>query len=398
MRTESEQAFTLFDRLAQSGDPEYRHLRARSEHMLGLAFYDANDRFAAREHYLKGIAELSDLLKLNVSDDISWRWRRSLADLNLELGDVLLHKFNDPQNALVAYQACYRDRKALKEMGHRGPAFDHDIAWAANKQGDVAVRMDKTDDALKWFRIARDGIADLSENLWLNLMWPDHLALIENNIGLILREREDFEQASKAFGDAEALLVRVVSHDPYNLFRKNSLSWTYFLRGETEFRLALKTHDGKRLGQARDLLAQALQHYTDVVKAAPDKLQWHIGQLGTRANLVAADALIKQWAGDELTAARGFAAAADIFNAEFLPRIDEFPRPDFVVDTIEFDDWAGIAFIKAGKFDEGHARLIQAHDIVQRYRAVIGEKDATFLAKRMQEHLDIAKTQIGGSN
>jgi hypothetical protein len=398
MREEAEQAFMLFDHLAQSGNIEYRHLRARSEHMVGLAYYDANDRFAARAHYLKGIAELSDLLKLNVGDGVSWRWRRSLADLNLELGDVLLHKFNEPQTALAAYEACYQDRIALTKMGHHGPAFDHDIAWAANKQGDVAVRMEKTDDALKWFGIARDGIEGLAENLWINLMWPDHLALIENNIGLIFREREGFEQASKAFGEAESLLVRVVSHDPNNLFRQNSLSWTYFVRGETEFRLALKTHDGKRLDQARDLLAHALQHYTDVANAAPNKLQWHIGQLGTRANLVAVDALIKQWAGDDLEAAIGFAAAADIFNAEFLPRIDEFPRPDFVVDTIEFDDWAGLAFIKAGKFAEGHARLIQAHDIVQRYRAVIGVKDATVLEKRMQEHLDIAKAQVGGSN
>jgi hypothetical protein len=398
MRTEAEHAFTLFDRFAQSGDAEYRHLRARSERMVGLAFYDANDRFAARAHYLKGIAELTDLLKLNADDDVSWRWRRSLADLNLELGDVLLRKFNEPQNALVAYEACYQDRITLTKMGHHGPAFDHDIAWAANKLGDVAVRLEKTDDALKWFGIARDGIEGLAENLWINLMWPDHLALIDNNIGLIFRERERFEQASKAFAASEKLLVRVVSHDPNNLFQQSSLNWTYFIRGETEFRWALKTHDATRLSQARDLLAGALQHYTDVANRAPDKLQWHIGKLGTRANLVAVDALINQWAGNDLAAAAGFAAAADNFNAEFLPRIEEFPRPDFVASTIEFNDWAGLAFIKAGKFDEGLARLMQAHDVVQRYRSVIGEKASAVLEKRVQEHLDTTKAQIGGRN
>ena len=141
-----------------------------------------------------------------------------------------------------------------------------------------------------------------------------------------------------------------------------------------------------------------MQHYADVAKAAPEKLRWQLGLIGAQANLAAVEATVKQWSGDYSAAATGFTAAADLFTTQFLPHVDEFPRPDFVVDTIEFTDWAGLAVSKAGLIEEGHATLNRALAMVQQYRAVMGDKNSAILERRVQGHLDEINTQLQGRN
>jgi tetratricopeptide (TPR) repeat protein len=392
MRDEAQQAFALLDRLAAGGELEVRHLRAQSERLIGLAYVDADDKIAARTHYERGIADLTEMLSSGASEEVSWRWKRSLADLNQELGDVLLIKFNDVPNALTAFEHCYQERTDLTRFGHRGPALDHDIAWAANKLGDVAVRQGNDDDALKWFGIAQEGLTGLGENLWNNLMWPDHLALIDDNIGLIFKRREDFGEAVQYFAKAEELLERVVRHDPKNLFRRAGLSWTYFNGGEDQFRWALKSNDNDHLVQARDKFAASVAGYTSVNNGAPGHVQWQLALTAARANLAAVGAMTRQWAGDDYGAVAGFAVAADLMVTNFVPLADHYARPNFVASTIEFLDWAGTGAVKIGRIEEGRARMKIALEIVEKYRAVLGEKDYSSLKRRLREHFEALRS------
>ena len=309
-----------------------------------------------------------------------------------DLGDVLLTKFNDPDKALAAFKNCYEERVSAASKGDNDAAAKHDIAWALNKQGDVAVRQDREDDALVLFTKARDQIAQLGDELLNNILWPDHLALIDNNIGLIYRDKAAYRQAIDNFTVAEAVLDRVISRDPKDLFRRNSLSWTYYIRAEAQFRWALADHSVALLKQSHDNLVATVEHYSDVIKEAPDKVQWQIGRVGAQANLDAVDGFLAQWAGSDPDAAEDFAKAADLFVSKFIPLIEQIQRPDFVADTVEFLDWAGVAAEKVGKLDEARSDLSNSRATLVAYRSIMGERNFTRLEPRIEDDLsEIAK-------
>lgn len=387
MHEETQQAYELLNKLAAGGDVEFRFLRARSRHLLGVVAFDENDKNRSLSHYQAAIGELSELLKLNVNDKIALRWLKALANVNQDLGDVLLIKFNDPDKALAAFNNCYDERVAAATKGDSGPAAAQDIAWVLNKRGDVAVRQDRSDDALAWFTKARDQIALLGDELWSNILWPDHLAVIDSNIGLIYRDKGDYALAIENFTLAEKLLQRVILRDPKDLFRRNSLSWTYYIRAEAQFRWALADHDNGLLQQSHDNLVATVEHYTQVINEAPYKKQWQIGRVGAQANLAAVDGFIAQWAGDNPAAAKNFAKAADLFVVNFIPLIDQIPRPDFAADTVEFLDWAAMAAAKIGQFDGARSYLSRARDMLIKYRSIMGQRNFDRLEPRVDADL-----------
>ena len=388
MREEAEQAFKLLDPLAERGDPEMRHQRARSERFVGLAFAEANDKAAARAHYEKGIAELDELLGLDIGDDVTWRWRRSRADLYENYGDVLLHNYNDPKLALIAYDKCYDDRVRLTKTGHNGPNFENDIAWAANKHGDVAVRSSDDEEALRWFNLARTRIEGIGDFLWNKLIWPEHLAIINNNIALVLRREERFGEADESFTAAGQLFERLVRHDPKNASRLNFLAWNNFNQGENLLRWAFVSNDNDRLLRARTVFAATATQAADVAERAPTRMEWQYAAVRARAFLIAVDALIKQWSGDYSDAAAGLAEAANIMINEFMPHIDQYPNQNFIRVTIEFCEWAGLAAIKGGKPEQGRKWLKRALDLTDQYRPIMGDKSYAAFHQRIQASLD----------
>ncbi len=387
MAYEAQQAFELLNKLAAGGDVEFRFVRAQSRHLLGLVSYDENDKDSALSNYQAAIAEVTDLLKLDASDAVAVGRLKELADEKQDLGDVLLSKFNDPDRALAAYNDCYDERVLAMAKGDSGPASQHGIAWAVNKRGDVAFRQGKDDQALDWFSKARDRIARLDDKLWNDILWPDHLAVVDTNIGLVYRDKADYASAVDSFSVAEKLLERVVAKDPGDLFIKNSLSWTYYVRAEAQFRWALANHDGALLQQAHDNLTATVAHYTEVINEAPDKVQWQIGRVGAQANLDAVAGFLAQWSGDDLDAAKDFTAAANLFTDRFLPLIAQMPRPDFTAETAEFLDWAGMAEVKLGHSDEGRADLARAQDVISKYPTIFHPADLKVLAPRIQADL-----------
>jgi TIR domain len=386
VREESQQAYALLDKLAANGDVEFRFLRAQSRHMLGLVSFDENNKDGALSNYQAAVSELTDLLTLKPDDATATRWQKELADVNQDLGDVLLTKFNDPDKALAAFKNCYDERVSVAEVNNDAAA-KHDVAWALNKQGDVAVRQNREDDALVLFTEARDQIAQLGDDLWNNILWPDHLAVIDNNVGLIYRDKAAYGQAVDNFAVAETILDRVIRRDPNNLFRRNSLSWTYYIRAEAQFRWALADHNTGLLKQSRDNLVTAVEHYSEVISQAPDKVQWQIGRVGAQANLDAVDGFLAQWAGSDGDAAEDFAKAANLFVSNFIPLVDQIPRPDFVADTAEFLDWAGMAAEKIGKTVEARNDLNDSRATLVAYRSIMGEQNYARLEPRIDGDL-----------
>lgn len=388
MGEESIEAQGLLRPLLEGGDPGLRLLHAESQHLVGLAAYDRGDSAGARERYEAAIIELTGLVRMGGDDVIMAQRLNALADVEQDLGDVLLLKFHDVDTAWAAFEACLEHRIAAAARGAGGPASEYAIAWAWNKHGDVARRRDPPEEALAWFVKARDRIAALGDSLWLNPLWPNHMAVIDNNIGLIYRARRQYEAAITNFAAAEKLLQRVVVRDPKNLYRRTALIWTLYILGEAEFRQALVSKDRSTLKAARQRFEEAEGQYSDVIHAAPEKVQWRIGRLGTRAHVAAIDGILAEWDDDADEAVARFSSAADLLVNDYLPQVAQSPRPDFIADTVEFLDWAGRAAARAGRGADARARLEQAREVLAKHRKVMGDAAYAELAPRIDEHLD----------
>ena len=392
MRKDASQALALLDTLVGNGDPENLLLRANSRRFIGLSHFEVNEREDARRQYELGIADLTQLLGQNPDTAaLKWRAQRSLADNYQELGDVLLFKFNRMQDALVAFDQCLELRKLLIEGGHDGPAFVHDLAWAANKHGDVQVRWGDDAAALIWFTRARAALQGLGDHLWDNLIWAYDLSLIHNNIGLIARRQDAFEEAIKAFDQADTIIRRVVEYDPKNLGRRSGLSWTTFNRAEAMFRLALTTKDVARLRQAREAFTVSNEATGIDAAQAPLEARVQLGFVRGRAYLAAIDATLKDWSGDHLGAAQGFVEAANLIAEQYLPHVETFPRRDYLSEGIEYLDWAGNAYVAAGRADLGRPFLEQALDWVMRFHAILGDRVVAVLQAKVAEDLEKAR-------
>jgi tetratricopeptide (TPR) repeat protein len=388
MRQEAQRAFNILTQLAGGEDLEVRHQRARSERLLGLSYWQVNDRVSASQHFQMGIAEIEDLLRLNVSEGISWRWYRSLADLNEAAGDNLLYRYNDPKAALAAFDDCYSQRLHLRETGHTGPAFENEIGWAANKHGDVAVRLGNRDEAMKWFTLARHTIGGIGENLWDDLKWPEHLAVIDVNIGILLRRQEKFDEAESTFKSAVNLLDRIVRRDPKNLARLNFLSWANFNRGEALLRWAIKSRDSERLQQAHQVLTFSFSQTKDLASRAPGNAEWQLALIRQHAFVVAAEAMINEWTGAYASAAAAYRAAADLLISGFLPVIDKYPNPNFLGSTIEFLEWSALSAKKAGQIGKAKEELNSALGIVDANQAVLGKTNTASWQEKLGADLE----------
>lgn len=388
MKEQAEAAIKILDRLASSGDPEVRHQRARTERLLGLAYWENQDKQSARAHYQKGISELNALLQLPVDHDVSWPWTRSLSDLYQELGDVLLYRFNDKPQALAAFQKCYELRKSLIESGHTDQSFVHDLAWAENKLGDVALRMGNEADTLMWYDAARMRLVNLGDGIWNNLLWPEHLAVAINNFGLSLRRANRFSEADDAFVQAEKTMLRLTERDPNNRTRINFLAWTTFNRAETLLRWAMQEKSRTRLAQSRDVFKDTEKHLGKIASQENNRSEWQFALIRVRAFLIAVDAMIAEWDGNPALAAAAYEEAANELITNFMPQIDQYPNPNFVSVNIEFVEWAGLAWTKAGRSEQGQKEFQKAIELTERYRAILGDKifDATLI--RLKTHLN----------
>ena len=113
MQQEAETALGYLTPLAKTDDLEAQHQLARSHRLIGLAHWEADQNKEAEREYKTAIDALTDMLAKHGDKPDAWRWRRSLADVKQELGDLQLQHLGQIDNAAASYDACYKIRTIL---------------------------------------------------------------------------------------------------------------------------------------------------------------------------------------------------------------------------------------------------------------------------------------------
>jgi hypothetical protein len=407
MRKEAETAFGYLQPLAKSGDLEALHQLSRSRRFIGLAHWEAAEDDAAASEYDQAIAILNDLLAAHGGNPDVWRWRRSLADVKEEMGDLLLLHLGKIDQAAKYYGECYDIRLDLTKTGHAEPVFYADVAWAINKQGDVERERSERGDgeqrkagrqkAADRFKEARKTFQDLNEHLFDSLVSPHQLALIDNNIGLIDVKNGDFGEAIGEFDGAARVLKLVVERDPKNLYRLSALAWTYDNQGNATLKLA-DAGEGDhttQLKNAKQTFAKALELRQKIHDDAGAKKLWEYDLNESEANVAAAQAYIDLALGNHREAAAGFdqathflKAAADVFAKETNKPVNA----DLVARDIEYLHRAGSEFAESGDSEDAKRDLAQAAQLLRDNQSKL---DATDLDKLTRLFADDANASTG---
>lgn len=368
------EAYISLERLAKSGNLEARHMRAQAGRLSGAANWERSNNDEARRQYERGIAGLNEILKLETDPKIIWRWMRSLADLYQALGDVLLARFDKPSEALEAFEQSRLLRIRIMDLGHQGPAFEYDLAWITNKRGEVENQLGNEDAALKWFVEARDRLANLKDRIWDNPRWAIDLGTIYSNIGMLKRSQSRFAEGVSQFAHAEDILTSVYKRDPKSLERSAALNWCRFVRAENLFRWALAKNDRILMLEVREQAISIADTAANIVKQAPERTQEQLNKVRGEAFRASIDATLRQWNGNNDSAALGFIEAVDIIAKDYLPMAAKMPSRELLADNVQYLEWAGMAYAKGQKTPEAQAFFKRALEMLSEYRAVLGEK------------------------
>ncbi|HXF86893.1 MAG TPA: hypothetical protein VNK48_00890 [Xanthobacteraceae bacterium] len=370
--------------LAEAGNLEARHLRARAERVLGAIDCELTGNAGAHQRFDRGIAELTDLLQRGVDPKISWRWMRSLAELHQSMGEVLLFRFDKPHQALESFDKARELRLLLLQLGYSGPSFQRDLAWITSRRGDVEYRLGHDETAAGLYVEARDRLEGLKEGIWEDLKWVVDLGVIDTNIAMIKRRQKRFSEAETIFARAEQLLTTVHNRDPKHLNRALTLNWTRYLRAENLFRWALAANDRIRLVAVRNQIKSIIEFNGRIVAlGAPGRRALHNAARET-ALLSAIDATLRQLNGNFEGAAAGYSEAAEAIAKTYLPDARNMPWPDLLRENIEYLEWAGIAYAKAQKAPEAEQLFKRALSMLAEYRSMLEPTVVDEFQKRIE--------------
>jgi tetratricopeptide (TPR) repeat protein len=204
----------------------------------------------AMDSYKDALGQLQQLQeRFDKSGSIAdgWRWSRSLALLQRDIGDFLLSKRSKIKEADESFQQSSETFRKLKQLRPVDVEIDFNLAWAANKSGDMLYQQGQFDAALDQFEIARDGITALGERyLWANLEWRGLLSVVYGNVGLSLREQMKFQKAIEAFDECAKQVGKLVELDPQRAFWREVLAWAHDVMGETKIQWAQTEHEISR--------------------------------------------------------------------------------------------------------------------------------------------------------
>ncbi len=387
MRQEAGEAFALLNPLAEAGDLEARQERARAHRLLGTVLYRAGGKEEARRHFEQALAEVDELLK---QPEQSEKLKLLQADVNEMLGELLLNQYNDSALAIEAFTRMYRIRVGLRDAGLSSPRISHDIAWGANKLGDVQVRLGDDAEAYRWFDIARRGIEGLGDSLWDNVLWPHHLVLIENNIGLVETRRQNYGAAISFFETAQQVLGQVIRRDPENSLRRSALGWSFNNCGDAWYRWAIAEKSAEKLARARDLFVSGLNNYLAVVKAAPDNKLFGLGVLNSQADLHMVDATLEEWRQDHAKAGHDFALAADLVAKTYDAHIFQYARSDTIGRAVQLAGQATANLALAGLGQEARPLLNTLHALLHSHREGMPPAVLEALERQIEQSLAVA--------
>jgi tetratricopeptide (TPR) repeat protein len=396
IREDTQAAVAMLDPLAKAGDLEARHLRARADRLIGTVHAQRNETDAAMLRYDRGIVELTELLKPDVDPKTAWPWMRSLAELYQSKGEFLLHRFDRRDAALAAFEQSRDLRLRLIELGQHNEqstargmlaGLQHDLAWLANKRADIAERQGNTDTALQLFTEARDIMLGLEDHIWDDLRWATNFGVVHANVGRLKRKKLRYVDAAESFDRAEEILSSVHRRDPKNVDRTTRLNWVRLLRAENIFRWGLQHNDRIRLLSAREQMQLVVATSTEITREPPPRAHAQLSKVREEAFLSAIDATLRQLNGNFESAAAGFLAASDIVDKGYLPDARNNPWADLLRESIEYLEWAGMAYVKAQKPTEAHELFKRALDRLIEYRAVFDEKAFEEMQQRIGARL-----------
>jgi len=150
-------------------------------------------------------------------------------------------------------------------------------------------------------------------------------------------------------------------------------------------RLALQTNDRRALEIAKQILALALEIREKLHESAPDKLDYQLSVVDTKANIASAEAATKQLLGDHLAAAKTFQSAADFILDGYSARALRRPA---LLRAIDFLDLASLEYGRAHRGGEGRAVLTRALELARTNEPTLGNL-YTDLAHGLLQHLNM---------
>ncbi len=358
--TDAEDLLGLAQPPIDQNTPEVQHLLARAEGLLGRS-YAASDRNRARDHYGNAIAKLQELAKrfdAGQATDNDWRWLRSLAGFQEDMGDLLLTQFGYVEPAGQFYEESIATWKKLKRVQPDDLETAYELAWAQNKEGDVFKDLGEEDKALRQFQTAEREIKPLTGLPVIDQRWLHYLAVAQNNAGLSQRAQGRCKEAMAELEEAQKNLERLVSHDFQRYEWIATQAWTYENIGETKIRWARDKHDSSLLQGAEDMLNRALS-LRSLVAENTNNPRYKIEPGLSRASIAAYRGTSSELKGgkDDYAAA---AAEFDQAAQEISSGIGDERDDDLVLESAEYFEWAGTAYWNADRRQDADNELRRA--------------------------------------
>jgi hypothetical protein len=333
---------------ADPTDLDARYELAHSDILIGQVLADVDAAHAA-PFYNEAITILEALNRDNPDDSEQPEWMRELSSAEEYLGDLLIDRLGKTAEAKSAYDKM---RDALETLRRRNPqtyGLARQIAWAVNKQADVALRKGDTDVALASFQEARERLVQI-RHLWDDANWVYTLVIIDNNIGLLQSALDNYGDALSTLKEAETYVNDLVEqHDPENLWWRGTLGWTLDNKGWILFLVA--GDDQQRLQIAHDTLVSASkirnalldQSQEGAASTNAENPLWRSDAKYTLANIRVVTGRQKELSGDHCGAAEEFAEAANLNNAT-----DPRDKEQRAVRTTQFLGMSAEAYNHAG--------------------------------------------------
>jgi tetratricopeptide (TPR) repeat protein len=222
------QAIDMQDQLRRQfpDEPRYRQDLANSHNWLGELQRDGGSLKDAQPNFL---AALKLQQALHAADSAEPSYRRELARSHSNLGLVEM----DTDRATQAGRNFDRAVGLLEQLVKESPAteFRHELARTLTNRG-VFLRTHKQPrDAETDYRRAIRLLNGLRATGRVRAVYEYNLAIAHLDLGNILYDREDYDQALAELDQAEEILTRLVADFPARTRYKKKLARTYNSRG-----------------------------------------------------------------------------------------------------------------------------------------------------------------------
>ncbi len=290
--------------------------RARAEAGSGIR----ND--AAIADFSAGIASLQAVLATNRIPETRRMIMLLLGHAEEDLGDLTVRiaqaetdsnkKTVDIAQAGAGYTQAATVFQIFSAENKGDPQGTAEQAWALNKSGDIANQQLQIATAASRYGQAADLLRGLGKQLAANPIWPQHLAIIDMNLGIIRLSQMDFYGAQTIFSSAytEFSGLRDLASSQ-NVELQADVAWSQDFIGFANY-LCAEQGSTTCLADAETVLRGAQEARTTLHQLAPGQLQLVDDLAHTNATLAAVQGLRDIAAHDETGAAKDFEQAASL--------------------------------------------------------------------------------------